>query len=250
MRLSLFLLLLLTSKILFGQQVNGIVVDEITKILIVNASVNASGITVLTSSTGSFQLNNVGFGDTIIISHIGYQSYTFKHLVSRMDTLKILLKNKSVAVQEVTILRKRDYKLDSLNRRKQYESVFNYKAPTIKDLFVNKSSLASNHYTPIQNSTASLVSINLLSAISLIGKNKAPVSKLQKRLLKDEEDGFLDQKFSIEKVQSITSLKGDSLQNFMIQYRPTAEKTRQMTEYQLMLYIKDSYEQYMKIKKK
>ncbi len=246
MRYILCLLLLGISNLLFGQQVNGVVLDEITKLPVANARVYTSDITILADQNGGFSLNNIRFGDTVTISHIGYQSYFFKHLVSRQDTIKILLKNNTIAVQEVVIQRKRNYTLDSLNRRKEYASVFNYKAPKFKDIFVNKYSSASNHYTPLQNSTSSLVSINLLSAIHLIGKNKTPESKLQKRLLKEEEESFLDQKFSKEMVQSITALEGDSLQSFMIQYRPTSEKSRQMTEYQMMVYIKESYGKFMK----
>lgn len=39
---------------------------------------------------------------------------------------------------------------------------------------------------------------------------------------------------------------GDSLQNFMNAYRPSIEEVKQMTDYQLLLYIKKSYDEFIK----
>ncbi len=69
---------------------------------------------------------------------------------------------------------------------------------------------------------------------------------MQKQLLNDEEYNYVDHVFSKEKVQSLTSLKGDSLQNFMNEYRPSIKELKQMTDYQLILYIKKSYDTFNK----
>ena len=90
------------------------------------------------------------------------------------------------------------------------------------------------------------MSINLLSVIDMLGKNKAPQSKLQKILLKDEEDDYVDRFFSPEKVSSLTNLKGDSLQNFMNQYHPDIKKVKKMSDYDMVSYIKKSYTEYRK----
>ena len=90
------------------------------------------------------------------------------------------------------------------------------------------------------------MSINLLSVIDMLNKNKAPQSKLQKVLLKDEQDDYVDRFFSPERVSSITNLKGDSLQNFMNQYHPDIKKVKKMSDYDMVTYIKKSYADYLK----
>lgn len=247
MRLILLILLVYFSNQLYAQQVTGLVVDETTKTPIINATVRSSSYTTFTTATGRFSLNNVHFGDTITISHMGYESYYFAYTNSSIsETLLILLKVSPIALREVTIKGIRNYTQDSLNRRKEFASVFAHKAPKFKDIFINRSTNTSAHYYPFQNSTATLVSVNLLSVIGLLTKNKTPVSKLQEKLLKEEEYNYVDHVFSKQKVQALTSLKGDSLQNFMNEYRPSIEKAKQMTDYQLLLYIKKSYGEFIK----
>ena len=91
-----------------------------------------------------------------------------------------------------------------------------------------------------------LVNVNLLSVISLLSKNKAPETKLQQTLLQDKGNNYVDQRFSKQKIATVTSLKGDSLADFISMYRPTISQTKKMTDYQMILYIKKSYADFMK----
>src|SRR3546814_3206065 len=72
----------------------------------------------------------------------------------------LLLKARSIVLQEVTIRGMRNYTQDSLNFRKEFASVFGYNAPRFKDIFVNNSPNA-HPYSSFQNSTSTLASINL-----------------------------------------------------------------------------------------
>src|SRR5690606_5322838 len=152
----------------------------------------------------------------------------------------------SILLKPVQIHIRPNYTKDSLNRRKDFASVFAYKEPSLKDIFIGKSSVVNRNYQAFQPSTSSLVSVNLLSVISLIGKNKDPKSKLKKKLLKLENENYIDHIFSKEKVRSITSLQGDSLQIFIEKYRPSTGMVSQMTDYELLLYIKRSYKDFIK----
>ena len=116
-----------------------------------------------------------------------------------------------------------------------------------KDIFISKTpnSNSPNNYSIAPNNTTSIISINLLSAIGLINKSKAPLSKLQKVLIRDEEDSYIDHLFSKRKVASITTLKDDSLSEFMNRYRPSAKDLRKMKEYDLIRYIKNNYQQFI-----
>jgi hypothetical protein len=152
----------------------------------------------------------------------------------------------AMMLNEVKIKGTKDYKVDSINRRAEYASIFNYKAPTIMDVFIKKSPEKPSQYSAFQSSTSSIASISVLPLIGLLTKNKSSISKLQKNLLKEEEARLLDNRFSKEKVTAITSLKGDSLENFMEAYRPGVERTLEMNDYEMLLYIKKSYGVYIK----
>jgi len=237
--------------LLYGQQIDGIVVDQFTKSPIINAVVKTSTNMTFTDSTGGFNLSGLEIGDTILISHVGYQLYD--HIfdgANRTDTLVIKLKANSIVLNPVQIYAARNYIRDSLARRKEYASVFAYKDPSFKDIFIAKSPTINHQYQPFQPSTSSLVSVDLLSVIGLIGKNKNPISKLHKKLLQEEKDNYATHIFSEEKVRSLTSLQGDSLQHFIDEYRPSADIVAQMSDYELLLYIKKSYEKFIQTPKK
>lgn len=250
MRLFILIFLIFFSNKVFGQQLTGLVIEEATKKPIKDARVATSSNETHTTSAGRFVLNNFHSGDTVRVSHPGYEAYHIKRSNhSNADTLLILLRVSPIALKEVRIHGIRNYTLDSLNRRKEYASFFTYKAPKFKDIFITKSSNIFPQYSPFQKSTSSLVSVNLLSVIGLLSKNNSPVSKMQKQLLKEEEYSYVDHVFSREKVQSLTSLTGDTLLSFMDEYRPSVKAVKQMTDYQLMLYIKKSYDTFNKTHK-
>jgi hypothetical protein len=243
MRLFILIIFVFLSNQVFSQHLTGYIIDNVTKRPIKNALVATSSKNTYTTSTGSFVLKNFHSGDTVIVSHLGYEAYYIKHSNrSKTDTLLISLKSSSIVLEEVRISGIRNYTLDSINRRKEYAAFFAYKAPKFKDIFITKSPNVPTQYSPFQNSTSNLVSIDLLSVLGLLSKNNAPVPKMQKQLLKDEEYNYVDHIFSKEKVQSLTSMKGDSLQNFMNKYRPSIKELKQMTDYQLIIYIKKNYE--------
>lgn len=247
MRLIILIFLVYLSDQLFAQQLIGLVLDEKTRKPIINAQVATSSYRTFTNATGSFSFNNVPFGEPITVNLMGYESYSFRYNnTSKSDTVLILLKISPIALKEVIVKGSRNYIQDSLKRRKDYASIFAYKATAFKDIFIPKLANTPIHYSPFQNSTSSLVSVNLLSVISLLTKNKTATSKMQIKLLKEEEYQYVDHVFSGKKVQAITNLKGDSLKNFINAYRPSIEEVKQMTDYQLLLYIKKSYDEFIK----
>ena len=144
-------------------------------------------------------------------------------------------------LDEVHIKGMKHYNADSLNRRKEYASIFAYNGLSFNDMFVKKSPEKPREYSAFQNSTASIASINVLQVLTLLTKNRSSTSKLKKALLKKEESRFLDQRFSKSKIMALTSMKGDSLENFMYKYRPSAAAAKMMNEYEMLMYIKKSY---------
>ena len=221
--------------------------DNSSHLPIANVQVIAINETILTGSNGKFNLPKAKVGDRISFRIMGYETHEITLNQSSKDTLQVYLKATSIELKEITIRKNRNYKLDSLTLRKEFSNVFNYKGPTVKDMFV---AIDPNYKPPLAlvkpASTASMVTVNVLQVFSLFGKKKAQTTKLKQTLLKDEEANYVDQAFSKTKIQSITSLQGDSLQTFIQRYRPSITEAKKMNGYLMELYIKKSYTEFIK----
>ncbi|MFC3561817.1 hypothetical protein [Pedobacter jamesrossensis] len=177
---------------------------------------------------------------------LGYEDYEI-NLNNNFKDITIYLKPSAINLNDVLILSKRDYLNDSLKMRKDYANVFAFKAPTIKDMVVEKGwRYPTVGYNLVSNSTSSIVSFDILKTIGLLTKNKSSISKLQKVQLRDEEMNYVNHRFDAEKIASITKLEGDSLQNFIRIYRPSATEIRKMNDYQILMYIKKNYVEFIK----
>ncbi|MDB5030667.1 hypothetical protein [Mucilaginibacter sp.] len=240
MRLAGILILLSFTGRLSAQQLNGTALDLITKLPVTNAALVSKRGVGFTSSTGSFSLNYAPVGDTITITHIGYKTYKFG-VGSGLIPTTIYLQSVNILLNEVSIRGIRNYKKDSADNRREFARIFNYKAPGAKSIFVNRSPYVN---TGRPNNTSELVGIDVFQLASLFKKNKT--TTLQKALIRDEQDGFIFSMFSKEKIQALTPLKGDSLQEFMVRYSPSVSQARTMTTYDMMIYIKRSYADFSK----
>ena len=229
-QLTCILMLITLTGQLKAQTFRARVLDLVTKQVISGVTVMGRTITE-TDASGNFSLINAKIGDTIRIIHLGYKPYvfTFNALhpgLASGPPPEISLEPNSILLKEVFVRSFRNAKADSIKNRKDYAAEFAYNPPGIKDIFVLKSpeeSMARHidvHRGNNTYSASALVKIDLLSVISLLSKNKTPPSKLQKALIQDEGNRYVDQMFSTEKVTALTKLTGDSLKNFMVQYRP------------------------------
>lgn len=241
----LFLLFIVTSKI-SAQQINGQVLDYNTKLPIDNVVITYGQQTIITTSTGKFSFQKNASFMIVGLKKLGYEDYNV-NLNSNFKNFTVYLKPSSIKLDDVLIFSKRDYLADSLKLRKEFANVFAYKAPTIKDVVVKKGlrypTFGSNL---VSNSTSSIVSFDVLKTIGLLTKNKSSISKLKKVQLKEEETKYIDHRFDAEKIASITRLEGDSLQSFILKYRPSAAKIRKMNDYQILVYVKKSYSEFIK----
>jgi hypothetical protein len=249
LKLTLTVILMLLSINLFAQRIKGIVIDKTTYLPVSNAFISTQASKSISNQEGKFVIANVKPGDTLRISSIGYKPFRLVVSFLKFDTLRCYVDPDATILSEVKIRARRNAKADSLRNRREFASAFAYHGTTIKDAFITHSpydAYIPYDYITSPHSAATILSVNLLSVIDMLGKNKAPQSKLQKILLKDEEDDYVDRFFSPEKVSSLTNLKGDSLQNFMNQYHPDIKKVKKMSDYDMVSYIKKSYAEYRK----
>ncbi|RYD80139.1 MAG: hypothetical protein EOP55_02950 [Sphingobacteriales bacterium] len=241
----LFLLIMGTSKI-SAQQINGQVLDYNTKLPIDNVIITYNKLTIITTGTGKFSFKKNASVEIVGFKKLGYEDYDL-NLSSSFKDFTVYLKPSSINLNDVLIFSKRDYLADSLKMRKDFANVFAYKAPTIKDVVVKKGlrhpTFGSNL---VSNSTSSILSFDVLKTISLLTKNKSSISKLKKVQLKEEETKYVDHRFDAEEIASITKLEGDSLRSFILKYRPSAAEIRKMNDYQILMYVKKSFSDFIK----
>ncbi|RNL55172.1 hypothetical protein [Pedobacter jejuensis] len=201
---------------------------------------------LITGADGRFKLEKIPSISTVKIKKLGYDEYDL-NLNSSLPDLNVYLQATSIDLNDVTILSKRDYVADSLKMRADNEQVFAYKAPTLEDVLVQKGwQYPTIGYNLVSNSTTSIVSLDVLKTVGLITKNKSSISKLQKVELNDEETTYVNRRFDAKKIAGITKLEGDSLKNFIKQYKPSATEVRKMNDYQILLYVKKSYREFIK----
>ena len=249
MKLRLLLILLLFPLQLLAQRIDGVVLDKVTHRPVTFATVAAANSITATNADGRFSVLNIAPGDSVKITCIGYKTYKIGIDLSTPKSITIYMMPVSILLNDVVVKLKHDPKLDSVRVRKEFAAAFAYKRPTFKDMFitVDPYKYTPNDYIHAGNSTASLVSVNLLSLVNLLSKkSNDPNSKLQQTLLRDEETEYVDRAFSKQKIRSLTNLKGDSLMDFMDAYRPTIKQVKKMTDYEMVVYIKKSYADFQK----
>ena len=247
-RLLITIFLILFCSSLYAQRLSGIVLDRNTLLPIPHTTVSTSKQSVFTSALGQFTITNLRKGDTIRVTCVGYKYHYMVFSQPVSDTIRIYLEQAVTPLNSVVIIGKRPSNTDSIRLRKEYAPVFNHKDATIKDAFITRSPdvYHPNDYITSTNNFTTLLSVNLLSVLDLLNKNNAPVTKLQKMLIRDEQSNYVDQVFSNQKVTELTKLKGDSLQTFMDKYRPSIVDARSMSDYEVMIYIKKCYAEFVK----
>ena len=67
---------------------------------------------------------------------------------------------------------------------------------------------------------------------------------MQKRLIQQEQDKYIDHRFSKQFVRKITKLQPPELDSFMIHYRPEYGFLQTVNDLELGYYIEKSFEHY------
>ena len=198
------------------------------------------GVSVMSTSGNGTMTNNLG-NYSIIVSEKDsiYFSYltkpTMKFPVSTIQNLRafdISLHVQSNILPEVRVMPP-NYRSDSTQNRLDYAKAFNFRKPGI------------GITTGPPGSGGAGVGLDLDQLINAFHfrRNKSMLG-FQKRLLQEEEDKFVDHRFTKTLVRKITGLKGDELTRFMKVFRPSYEFTKFTSDYEFLSYIKKAYSQY------
>ena len=166
-------------------------------------------------------------GDVLSFSSAGYITDTIV-VMSNMLTapFNVFLNRNIIELEKVEIGRLNRYQADSISRREEFNDVLTKR---------NTRLLGGKGNTPTDG-----VGITL-SPVSYFSKKERNERRFKKMFERQEEELYIDYRFSFEYVSGITGLRGDSLRSFMLRYRPGYAFCRRSGNADMLLYINDSY---------
>lgn len=201
------------------------------------------GVSVISTSGKGTTSNVLGLynitvneNDSIYFSYLNKPTMKFPvSTISTFNNFDISLHVPSNILPEVRVMPP-SYRFDSMQNRKDYAKVFNFKKPGI------------GISTSPPGSGGAGVGLDLDELINMFRfrRNKSMLG-FQERLLLEEQDKFIDHRFSKLLVRKITQLSGAELDEFMKLFRPGFEFTQSSNDYEFQHYIKQSYLQYQAV---
>jgi hypothetical protein len=219
---------------LFAQdkQFQGIVFDmdskqRLTRVYIFNTR---TGEGFYNTSKGEFK-TTARSGDVLVAALQGYGVDTIS--IRSESTLLFYLRRNSIQLQEVVV---RDSIKTPAEQLKQAQEEYNtiYSKGAVKDVFTTGGSNGGGG--------AGLSITALYNLLSKEGKN---ARMLQKIIERDYRDAMIEYRFTKSLVNSVTGLSGVKLTDFKQQYKPGYYFILEANDYELIQYIKKSYQSYL-----
>ncbi len=201
------------------------------------------GVNVKNGSTSGYNKSDMGgnyriavtAGDTLLFTSAGYKPDTIivnnAMLANEYD---VYLVANIVALPSVEIDALSKYEADSTRRREEYAAILNRKHPV---KLVNEKRQGD---PPGLN----------FSPVGFFSKREKQKRKLVKQLKDEDENEYIDTRFARSKVAQVSRLGADSLQIFMLRYRPSYRFCRNAANQDILLYINDKLILFRKGEKK
>jgi hypothetical protein len=192
----------------------------------------AGGGTV-TNKSGEYEIS-VSETDSIWFSYLNKPTVKFpvKKILTPFN-FDISLQVSVTELKEVRIM-PRNYRQDSLQNREDYAKIFNFRKPGLRTV------------TP-QSQYGAAVGFDVNEIINAFRfRRNRSILSFQKRLVSQEQEKFVDHRFSKALVRRLTAADGEELDNFMQVYRPPYFFAIAAAEYDFQKYIKDSYDRFKK----
>jgi len=135
---------------------------------------------------------------------------------------------------EVRVL-SHNYHMDSLQNRRDYAKIFNYNKPGL--------AINSNTGTYIPGSVTAGLDLDQLINMFRFRRNRQ-LQSFQNRLLKEEQDKYIDHRYSVQFVKQLIGLEDPELDSFMTAYRPDYELLQEMNDLELGYYVQLCFKDY------
>ncbi|HEV2355621.1 MAG TPA: hypothetical protein VGR89_15340, partial [Puia sp.] len=183
----------------------------------------------LSDEDGSYRIQAAP-GDHIAFSSVGHKTDTVTVTASILTaSYPVYLEIKPQTLQAARVGEFNNYQLDSMDRRKEYEWVYDHD---------NQSRVDND-----RKGDGVGLTLNIFRNTSTAARQR---ERLEKRLAREEEDYYVDFRYNKDYVAKITHLRGDSLKEFMRKYRPSYEYCRKAATVDILVYINDCYKLFMK----
>ena len=209
--------------------ISGTVYDITKKTPIAYVSVlSTSGKGTATDSTGKYSIT-VKETDSVFFSFLNRA--TPKYAVSTIRNPEAFDISIMKKVQELptVFVKQRNYRMDSLQNRLDYQKIFDYKKPGLG--------------TSINPGLAVGLDFDEFINMFKFRKNKRMVA-FKNRLLKEEEENYINHRFNKGLVTKLTGLRAPELDSFMAEFRPTLEMTQQFNDLEFGQFIVEAYKYY------
>ncbi len=198
---------------------------------------STSGKGVITDSLGRYTIR-VLTKDSIWFSLIGKTTVKYPvDTISNLENFNVMIHLRATELPEVKV-RNSYYRFDSIQNRKDYAKIFDFKKPGLR--------LSNN---PGYNPGGLTVGFDLDEIINMFRfKRNRSILSLQKRLVDQEHEKYVNNRYSKQFVRKITKLQSPELDSFMVRYRPDYELVTQLNDLELGYYVEKSFEQYKSVK--
>ncbi len=194
---------------------------------------STSGNGTVTDSLGRYSLS-MAETDSIWFSYLGKPTPKYAVVsIPNPYSFDISLHVNITELKQVMV-KPRDYRLDSIQNRLDYAKAFNFEKPGI-----------GTSLNPDGR-----VGLDLGEFFDMFRfRQNRRMRAFQERLLREEEEKFIDHRFSRALVIKITHLRGAELDTFMNRYRPDVLFIKLATDYELQSYIKISFQKFQRFQK-
>ena len=201
-------------------EVRGTVFDKSQYFAMPGVSVlGTSGQGTMTDSLGKYTIR-LKSTDSIYFSYLG--KYTAKFPVKRIAPGYPMNMSLAITIDSLplVVVRPKAYRYDSLENREEYRRIFDYE----------------RDYLVTGDNGAAGFNLDMLLNARKIRQTLA----LQRRLVEEEHDKYIDYRFNRTLVRKLTGLQKPALDTFMRIYRPSYEFIRNCeNDYEFYKYIKD-----------
>ncbi len=195
--------------------------------------VTTSGHGTTTDSNGNYAIL-VNETDSISFSYLGRTTQKFPiSTINKLTGFDIALHVNPTELNEVRVA-PRNYRLDSLRNRQEYEKIFDFKKPGL---------------TLTSPSSGLGVGVDLDAIINMFRFTRTRrMLAFQRRLEEEEQDKFVEHRFNRSLVKKISHLDGDELDSFMVRFKPSYQFARMATDYEFYDYIKMATREYKSLR--
>src|SRR5882757_2903896 len=167
-------------------------------------------------------------GDIVIFSCVGYHADTIAVSAKILGAeFPILLDLRPVSLQAVTVGSLTNYQLDSLERRQVYSWIYEQQPQPVVERQRQGDGVG--------------IELNVIPHGSSEVRQRLHLKKL---ILREEQQYYVNFRFSADYISHHTHLEGDSLKQFMVRYRPTYDFCRKAANIDILVYINNNFKKF------